>query len=288
MPTSGSTSVRKKNKNLKQLWAQTHQNWTVEYIGKIFLLQASTLQLKVSCFWHFWFCYHLLSLQLIHLNVLCLNYEMFSMVVKSDDLNYYRISVNPDQCAHSPPLSLVNKVFVCRSSTHTFFLCVSLSFPPYCVNSWHMKCENPWRSAEICFLPMFSDYTDPQHRKQITTVLPGSNSTQHCVLNLRHFFLRSVEIGESVRGEDVYIVQSGCGEINDNLMELLIMINACKIASASRVTAVIPCFPYARQDKKDKVRLVSGGEKVLCKYPNVCTVYWLWVWGACPISWKEQ
>lgn len=72
----------------------------------------------------------------------------------------------------------------------------------------------------------------------------------------------SVEIGESVRGEDVYIVQSGCGEINDNLMELLIMINACKIASASRVTAVIPCFPYARQDKKDKVRLLmSAGEK---------------------------
>lgn len=43
--------------------------------------------------------------------------------------------------------------------------------------------------------------------------------------------MHSVEIGESVRGEDVYIVQSGCGEINDNLMELLIMINACKIAS---------------------------------------------------------
>merc|ERR1712021_17924 len=63
-----------------------------------------------------------------------------------------------------------------------------------------------------------------------------------------------VEIGESVRGEDVYIVQSGCGEVNDNLMELLIMINACKIASAERVTAVIPCFPYSRQDKKDKSR----------------------------------
>lgn len=67
--------------------------------------------------------------------------------------------------------------------------------------------------------------------------------------------LSSVEIGESVRGEDVYIVQSGSGEINDNLMEMLIMINACKIASASRVTAVIPCFPYARQDKKDKVKV---------------------------------
>ena len=57
-----------------------------------------------------------------------------------------------------------------------------------------------------------------------------------------------------MRGEDVYIVQSGCREVNDMLMELLIMINACKIASAARVTAVIPCFPYARQDKKDKVR----------------------------------
>lgn len=87
------------------------------------------------------------------------------------------------------------------------------------------------------------------------------SSACHCVLapwHLKVFVLsllspRSVEIGESVRGEDVYIVQSGCGEINDNLMELLIMINACKIASASRVTAVIPCFPYARQDKKDKV-----------------------------------
>ena len=63
-----------------------------------------------------------------------------------------------------------------------------------------------------------------------------------------------VEIGESVRGEDVYIVQTGAGDINDNLMELLIMISACKIASAQRVVAVIPCYPYARQDKKDKSR----------------------------------
>jgi ribose-phosphate pyrophosphokinase len=71
-----------------------------------------------------------------------------------------------------------------------------------------------------------------------------------------------VEIGESVRGEDVYIVQSGCGEVNDNLMELLIMINACKIASAARVTAVIPCFPYARQDKKDKVMVHRSQVKI--------------------------
>ncbi|KAJ3630008.1 hypothetical protein Zmor_028518 [Zophobas morio] len=64
----------------------------------------------------------------------------------------------------------------------------------------------------------------------------------------------SVSIEESVRDEDVYVVQSGCGDVNDNLMELLILINACKTASACRVTAVIPCFPYARQDKKDKSR----------------------------------
>ncbi|KAH6560009.1 hypothetical protein BASA60_000337 [Batrachochytrium salamandrivorans] len=53
----------------------------------------------------------------------------------------------------------------------------------------------------------------------------------------------SVTIGESVRDEDVFIIQSGCGEINDNLMELLIMINACKTASARRITAVVPLFP---------------------------------------------
>ncbi|CAG8570223.1 12045_t:CDS:10 [Rhizophagus irregularis] len=57
----------------------------------------------------------------------------------------------------------------------------------------------------------------------------------------------NVEIHESVREKDVYIIQSGCGHVNDNLMELLIMISACKIASAAKVTAVIPCFPYARQ-----------------------------------------
>lgn len=69
----------------------------------------------------------------------------------------------------------------------------------------------------------------------------------------------------------MYIVQSGSGEINDNLMELLIMINACKIASASRVTAVIPCFPYARQDKKDKVIFTLSNHFVVACYTVVLT-----------------
>ncbi len=68
-----------------------------------------------------------------------------------------------------------------------------------------------------------------------------------------HKLMCSVEIGMSVRGDDVFIVGCGSGDVNDNLMELLIMINACKYASAERITAIIPNFPYARQDKKDKV-----------------------------------
>ncbi|KAJ3507679.1 hypothetical protein NLJ89_g6169 [Agrocybe chaxingu] len=64
----------------------------------------------------------------------------------------------------------------------------------------------------------------------------------------------NVKVSESVRDEDVFIIQSGCDDANDNLMELLILISACKTASARRITAVIPCFPYARNDKKDKSR----------------------------------
>lgn len=64
----------------------------------------------------------------------------------------------------------------------------------------------------------------------------------------------NVKISESVREEDVFIIQSGCADANDMLMELLILISACKTASARRITAVIPSFPYARNDKKDKSR----------------------------------
>ncbi|CUS08487.1 unnamed protein product [Tuber aestivum] len=56
-----------------------------------------------------------------------------------------------------------------------------------------------------------------------------------------------VEIQDSVRGKDVFVIQSGCGKVNDHLVELLITISACKTASAKRVTAVLPHFPYSRQ-----------------------------------------
>ena len=63
-----------------------------------------------------------------------------------------------------------------------------------------------------------------------------------------------VSIYETVRGSDVFVVQSTCSPVNDNLMELLIMIDAMKRASAGRVTAVVPYFGYARQDRKTKPR----------------------------------
>ncbi len=85
----------------------------------------------------------------------------------------------------------------------------------------------------------------------------------------------AVNIGEVVRGSDVFVVQSTCSPVNDNLIELLIMIDALKRASAGRITAVMPYFGYARQDRKAKARdpisaklvanliTVAGADRVL-------------------------
>jgi len=73
----------------------------------------------------------------------------------------------------------------------------------------------------------------------------------------------SVEIEESTRECDVFIIQPTCNpSVNDNLMELLIMTDAMCRASAQRITAVVPCFGYARQDKKDKARAPITGKLV--------------------------
>ena len=85
----------------------------------------------------------------------------------------------------------------------------------------------------------------------------------------------SVSLEETVRGADVFLIQSTCKPVNDNLMELLVMIDACRRASAGRITAVIPYFGYARQDRKAKSRdpisaklvanmiTVAGADRVL-------------------------
>ena len=67
---------------------------------------------------------------------------------------------------------------------------------------------------------------------------------------------------ESIRGADVFLVQTGCPPVDKNLMELLFMIQAAKLASAKRITAVIPWFPYSRQDRKAKPREPISGRLV--------------------------
>jgi len=73
----------------------------------------------------------------------------------------------------------------------------------------------------------------------------------------------SVEIHENVRGKDVFIVQSTCNPTNDNLMELLVMADAIRRSSASRITAVIPYFGYARQDRRVRSARVPITAKVV-------------------------
>jgi ribose-phosphate pyrophosphokinase len=102
-------------------------------------------------------------------------------------------------------------------------------------------------------LKIFSGRANPQLAKDICDFL--------------HLDLGSISLGkfpdgenfckieEDVRGRDVYLIQPTCPPVNDNLMELLIMIDSCKRASAARITAVIPYFGYARQDRKDEGRV---------------------------------
>ena len=65
----------------------------------------------------------------------------------------------------------------------------------------------------------------------------------------------SCKIDEDVRGRDVFLVQPTCAPVNENLLELLIMIDSFQRASAERITAVVPYFGYARQDRKDEGRV---------------------------------
>ena len=73
----------------------------------------------------------------------------------------------------------------------------------------------------------------------------------------------SVEIQENVRGKDVFIIQSTCAPTNDNLMELIVLADALRRASASRITAVVPYFGYARQDRRPRSARVPITAKVV-------------------------
>ena len=146
----------------------------------------------------------------------------------------------------SPPFTHSFPALLCRPSFYPF---LHFQFHKWILHSFFPKFAW-WWSATGWWMSTCTQQVS-------ATWSTASEALQDSFDDKSFHLLFSVEIGESVRGEDVYIVQSGCREVNDMLMELLIMINACKIASACRVTAVIPCFPYARQDKKDKVSKLS-------------------------------
>lgn len=74
----------------------------------------------------------------------------------------------------------------------------------------------------------------------------------------------SISVRESVREKDVYVIQSGCGHVNDNFLELLIILSACKTASAKRVTAVVPLFPYSRQPDVPYTKKGAPKKKIDC------------------------
>ena len=76
----------------------------------------------------------------------------------------------------------------------------------------------------------------------------------------------SVQINDNVRGSDVFIVQSTCAPCNDNLMELIVMVDALRRASAGRITAVIPYFGYARQDRRVRSARVPITAKVVADF----------------------
>ncbi len=101
-------------------------------------------------------------------------------------------------------------------------------------------------------IKVFSANSNPGLAKEIANIIgvPIGNSS---VVKFADGEV-SVNINETVRGSDVFVIQSTCSPVNDHLMELLIMIDAFKRASAGRITAVMPYMGYARQDRKAKAR----------------------------------
>ena len=102
-------------------------------------------------------------------------------------------------------------------------------------------------------LKLFSGKANPALAKEICAYL-GIHLGEATVSSFSDGEAR-IRIEENVRGADVFVMQSTCPPVNDSIMELLIMIDALKRSSAYRITAVIPYFGYARQDRKDQPRV---------------------------------
>lgn len=102
-------------------------------------------------------------------------------------------------------------------------------------------------------MKIFSGNANPELAREICKIL-GVNLSKALVGRFSEGEIR-VKIEDNVRGKDVFIIQPTCPPVNDNLMELLIMTDAIRRSSAKRITAVMPYFGYARQDRKDMPRV---------------------------------
>lgn len=102
-------------------------------------------------------------------------------------------------------------------------------------------------------ISVFSGNANPELAKKICQYLKVPLSD--CVVTRFSEGEIRVKINENIRGKDVFIIQPTCPPVNENMMELLIMLDAAKRASAKRITAVVPYYAYARQDRKDQPRV---------------------------------
>lgn len=102
-------------------------------------------------------------------------------------------------------------------------------------------------------LKVFSGSSHPEFARSICQHLGTELGKSYTVTFSNENMM--VQIDENVRECDVFVVQTSCSPVHDNLMELLIMIDALRSASAARITAVMPYFPYIRSDKKDRPRI---------------------------------
>ena len=109
-------------------------------------------------------------------------------------------------------------------------------------------------------LKLFSGSSHPALTAEIAEFL--GVSTGHARLQRFPDTECSFQIDENIRGTDVFVVQPTCADVDRNIMELCVMIDAFRRSSASRITAVIPYYGYARQDRKDKPRVPISAKLV--------------------------
>ena len=131
---------------------------------------------------------------------------------------------------------------------------------PLLINSGLMGKGNMGNRSSNGELKVFSGNANRALAEEICTALeiPVGNANLTTFSDGELYF----QIMENVRGRDVFVIQPTCKPVNDNLMELLIMIDAFKRSSAARITAVMPYYGYARQDRKDKPRVPISSKLV--------------------------